>query len=603
MREQLRHLMRALRYFRPDAGRIALAFALLLLATAANLLKPWPIAWTVDYLIEGKPWPEWLHPLVEGHDKPTLTVIMAGAVLLIHAAQAALSSGQTFLLIQTGLRGLARVRNELFQWLQRLSWRYHHEAQQGDLIYRASWDVSAFHTLFQQGLFTFISASLSLVLMFGVLCRVNAPLSLAILCTVPLLIAVIRILGREMGRRSLAAHQADSRLASLVQQGIAALPLIQSFGMEEAMAKRYAAGNQEAVNRRSRQHGFELAYLACVALIFALGMAAVVWLGATQVLGGFLSVGGLLVFLAYLGQFYEPLNQLSHMGATMADAFAGTHRVFEILDAPEEVKESPKARPLVKASASVSTLVDPQAPLPIKGAFRMEQVSFAYQKGRPVLSEVTFELSPGESVALIGPSGAGKSTLLHLLPRFFDPHAGTITLDGTDLREMKLRDLRRQIALVMQEPILLPGTVADNIACGLATATRAEIEAAAKASHAHEFILNLPNGYDTLIGEGAARLSTGEKQRLNLARAFLKDAPILVLDEPTSGLDAANEALVMDSLRTLQRGRTTLMVTHQIATIQQVDKILVLENGRLMASGTPSELRARNDYYARAAKR
>ncbi len=602
MREQWRHLIRVLRYFRPDIGRIALAFALLLLSTAANLLKPWPIAWVVDYLIEGKPWPAWLRPLVEGRDKAALVAAMALAVFAIHAAQAAFSSAYTFLLIQTGLGGLGRVRNQLFEWLQRLSWRYHHEARQGDLIYRASWDVCAFHTLFQQGLFTFISASLSLALMFAVLWRLNAALSLILLCTVPVLIAVIRLMGREMGRRSLTAHQADSQLTSLVQQDISALPLIQSFGMEDLMARRYADRNQDALRQRSRQHGFELGYLACVALIFATGVATVLWLGTERVLSGRLSVGGLLVFIAYLGQFYEPLNQLSQVGTTLADAFAGTQRVFEILDTPEEIHEAPEARALTREKNPAQPRQDSQSSPPVLGGIRFRQVDFGYQTGHPVLSDISFALRPGEAAALIGPSGAGKSSLIHLLPRFFDPTAGTIELDGVDTRQLKLRDLRRQIALVMQEAILLPGTVADNIACGLPEAARAEIEASAQAAHAHEFIVKLPRGYDTLIGEGAARLSTGEKQRLNLARAFLKNAPILLLDEPTSGLDADSEALVVDSLRTLMRSRTTLIVAHRMSTIRYVNKVIVLEAGRITTMGTPAELLAQGGFYSRASK-
>ena len=597
---QWRHLRRALRYFRPDTGRVGLALLLLLLGTGANLLKPWPIAWTVDFLIEGKTWPAWIRPWTEGRDKAALIFAMALVTFLIHAAQAALSAEHTFTLIRIGLNGLGRVRNELFQWLQRLSWRYYHETRQGDLIYRASWDVYAFQTLFQHGLFAFLAAGLSLLLMFAVMWQVNATLAVVILGTVPFLMGIIRVLGREMARRSLAAHQADGQLTSLVQQGIAALPLIQSYGMEQVVAGRFALQNREALARRERQHGFEVAYLALIALIFAAGVAAVVWQGTRQVWAGRLSVGGLLVFIAYLGQFYEPLNQLSHVGSTLADAFAGTQRVFEILDSPEEVRELPDARPVVRTHRESVGESKTPAPLFVKGGVRFRQAGFAYQTGRPILRDVSLALEPGEAAALIGPSGAGKSTLIHLVPRFFDPTSGSVELDGVDTRRLRLRDLRAQIALVMQEPVLLPGTVAENIACGRPQAAAQEIEAAARAAHAHEFIAALPQGYLTLIGEGAARLSTGEKQRLNLARAFLKDAPILILDEPTSGLDAQSEALVVDSLRALMRGRTTLIVAHRMTTIRHVDKIFVLESGQITEWGTPAELLARGGYYARA---
>jgi ATP-binding cassette subfamily B protein/subfamily B ATP-binding cassette protein MsbA len=385
-----------------------------------------------------------------------------------------------------------------------------------------------------------------------------------------------------MRQHSLAAHQADSRVTSLVQQAIVALPLTQSCVREEHEQCRFSGQVSEALRRRLSQHGWELGYLAVIAIIFALGIAGIAWQGTQQVWAGRLSLGQLLVFLAYLGQFYEPLNQLSRLGATVADASAGAQRVLEILDAPEEVKESPDARAAVA-----------------RGEIEFDRVSFAYQPDRLVLREVTFQLAAGESAALIGPNGAGKSTLLHLLPRFFDPTSGAVRMDGVNLQAWRLKELRRQVALVLQEAPLLPATIAENIAYGKPDATPAEIEAAARAAYADRFIGQLPQQYETLVGECATRLSAGEKQRLNLARAFLKAAPILVLDEPTGALDAESQALVAASLRDLMRGRTTLIVTHHPATIGQVDKILVLENGRLIEVGTPKELRQRSEYYAR----
>jgi ATP-binding cassette subfamily B protein/subfamily B ATP-binding cassette protein MsbA len=578
----MKNLFRVLLFFQADTPHIGLAVGLLILSTGANLLKPWPLALIVDSLLGNQPWPAWLAHWTAGWEKGAVLGLLVCAILLFQALQAALSTAHNYLLIQAGLRGLARVRYELFSWLQRLSLRFHQGTNQGDVIYRACWDTYAFQTLFQHGLFGLIGAAFSLGLMLTIMWRLNWLLTLVILGTVPLLLLVMRCFGRAMRQHSLAAHQADSRVTSLVQQAIVALPLTQSCVREEHEQCRFSGQVSEALRRRLSQHGWELGYLAVIAIIFALGIAGIAWQGTQQVWAGRLSLGQLLVFLAYLGQFYEPLNQLSRLGATVADASAGAQRVLEILDAPEEVKESPDARAAVA-----------------RGEIEFDRVSFAYQPDRLVLREVTFQLAAGESAALIGPNGAGKSTLLHLLPRFFDPTSGAVRMDGVNLQAWRLKELRRQVALVLQEAPLLPATIAENIAYGKPDATPAEIEAAARAAYADRFIGQLPQQYETLVGECATRLSAGEKQRLNLARAFLKAAPILVLDEPTGALDAESQALVAASLRDLMRGRTTLIVTHHPATIGQVDKILVLENGRLIEVGTPKELRQRSEYYAR----
>jgi ATP-binding cassette subfamily B protein/subfamily B ATP-binding cassette protein MsbA len=618
-------LGRAFQFFRPDAPRLFAVGALMLLSIGANLLKPWPLAVIVDSVLGGQPAPGWLQPAAGSWNKDTLLLALAVAVLVLHLGHSALSSAQNFLAIQVGLRGLRRVRDEVFACLQRLSLRFHQSARSGDLIHRAAWDTYSFQTLFQQGLITASTAALSLVLMVVVMWRVNVLLTLVSVAVVPALLLVIRQFGRRMTERGADAQQADSQVTSQVQQSIAALPLIQSYTREEHEQGAFAARTATAMNKRLTQHGWELLYWLAVSAVFALGAAAIVWLGSRQVLAGRLSVGELLIFLAYLAQLYEPLNQLSHVGATVANAVVGTRRVFEILDTPEEVKDAPNARPVVSArqtargsraegkrgrgaeeNGRAATLpsapfpLSPSAPvLAVRGAVEFERVSFSYQTEQPVLREASFRLEAGQSAAIIGPSGVGKTTLLNLLPRFFDPTDGAVRLDGADLRELRLKGLRQQMALVLQEPILLPASIAENIAYGNPRASRAEIEAAACAANAHPFIAKLANGYDTVVGDGGARLSVGERQRLNLARAFLKDAPILLLDEPTSALDADSEALVVSSLFELMKGRTTLMVAHRLTTISRVDKILVLQDGRLIEEGSPTELKARPGYYAR----
>ena len=574
---------RVFQFFRPDTHRMGLVGALMLVSIGASLLKPWPLAVIVDSVLGTAPLPSWLRSSLGGLSKESLLLTLAAAVLVLHLGQSAISSAQNFIAIQIGLNGLRRVRVEVFACLQRLSLRFHQGTRSGDIIHRAAWDTYSFQTLFQQGWITSATATLSLVSMSVWMWLLNPPLTLVSLAIVPVLLLVMKRFGQRMTQRGTDAQQADSQVTSFVQQSIAALPLIQSYTREALEENAFTARTSLAMEKRLSQHSWELIYWLAISAVFALGTATIIWIGSRQVLAGKLTVGELLIFLAYLAQLYEPLNQLSHVGATIANAKVGTQRVFEILDAPEEVKDAPNARTLVKA----------------RGEVEFDQVTFSYQPGQPVLQNLSFRLNAGQSAALIGPSGVGKTTLMNLLPRFFDPTQGGVKLDGVDLRELKLKDLRTQVALVLQEPILLPASIGENIAYGKPGASRAEIEAAARAANADGFIAKFPNGYETVVGDGGLRLSVGERQRLNLARAFLKDAPILLLDEPTSALDADSEALVVASLFNLMKGRTTLMVAHRLTTISRVDKILVLQDGRLIEEGSPTELKAKPGYYAR----
>ena len=592
----MKNIRRALQFFRPDSARIVLVLLLSIVSIGANVLKPWPVALIVDCVLSNKPLPRWT-PLGLHATPAYLAGFFTAALFALHAAQGLLSAAQNFTAIQIGLRGLTRVRSLVFATLQRLSLRFHQSARIGDLIFRASWDTYSFQTLFQQGVLTFLNAFLSLLLMAAVMWRVNVKLTLISLATVPFVIIVIRLLGAKMRDRGAAAQQADSQVTTLVQQNITALPLIQSYTREEHEQRHFDQHAHVAQQRRLAQHGWELIYWFGISLVFAAGTAAIVWFGSHEVLAQRLTVGQLVVFLAYLGQMYEPLNQLSHVGATTATALAATQRVFEVLDTPEEVRAVPNAKKVQGPKSKVQSL----GALIATGRVEFDHISFGYEKDRLVLHDIAFALQSGESCAIIGPSGAGKSTLMNLVPRFFDPNAGAVKLDGADLRELRLKDLREQIAVVMQEPILLPTTIAENIAYGKPGAALAEIQNAARSANAHEFIAKLPQQYQTVVGEGAARLSVGERQRINIARAFLKDAPILLLDEPTSALDAESEAQVVASIFELMRGRTTLMVAHRLSTIRRVNKIVVIDSGRVTECGSPEELLARDGYFARVA--
>src|SRR6266478_5961594 len=612
---RFRQLLRALSYFRPDAGRIALALGLLLLGIGLNLVKPWPLALLVDSILGSKPYPGWLPDEARTWGQPAQLTAVIAASLGLHLVHAAACAGHAYLSIGVGLRGLRRVRDDVFGWLQRLSLRYHHGTEAGDIIFRAGTDTSAFQTLFLQGFLTFISATGTLLFMAVAMARLNLRLATVALVAVPILLLSIKVFGRAMRVRGTAAQQAEGKVYALIHQGITALPLIQSHAREYHERQRFTTHTEEARQQKMAQQGLEVFYWGSISVILSACTLGVTWVGAHQVLAANLTVGELLVFLAYVAQLFEPLHQLSQVGATLSSASASTRRVFEILDTPEEVKDRPEARRVCQGRdfdgpAGLPTSADNMfaavggapagsPPLPVYGNVTYDDVSFAYESARPVLRHISFKLLAGTSAAIIGPSGAGKTTLLNLLPRFFDPVSGAVLLEGADLRDLRLEDLRAQIGLVLQEPIILPTTVAENISYGKPQATMEEIEAAAHAARAAELIEKLPQHYRTVIGDGGAHLSVGEKQRINLARAFLKDAPILLMDEPTSALDVESEAQVVASLFALMRVRTTLMVAHRLTTIRRVDKILVVENGRLTEMGAPEDLLAEQGYYAR----
>lgn len=590
--------LRHWRYYRGEAPRIGAALGLMLLAVGANTLKPWPVGLLVDCVLGTTPPPAWLPQAVQSWSRETWLIPLALAVVALHGAQGLFQAGQNLASITAGLRALARVRRELFDRLQRLSIRFYTNSNSGDLIYRVSWDSYAFQTLFQQGVMVFLQSFLLLGCMVGVMWSLNPKLALVALSIFPPLLLTMFFFGRKMRARSLAAHTADSGVTTAIQQAIQMMPLIQGFTRESHEQGRFSKQVKEAFTNRRAQHKTEIWYWLVIALLFGAGSASMLWFGGLEVMRGNLTVGELVIFLSYLTQLYEPLNQLSHVGATVSDASASAQRVFEIFDSNEEVPERRDARPAAREG-------DPNAAsgaLQVRGAVEFRGVSFAYNPERAILKDVSFQIEPGESVAIIGPSGAGKSTLLNLLPRFYDPQQGNILLDGAFLRELRLKDLRDQIALVMQEPILLAGSIAENIGYGLEGASPALIEEAARAANAHDFIRKLPAGYETTVGDGATRLSVGEKQRISLARAFLKDAPILLLDEPTSALDAENEQLVVESLRGLIRGRTVLMVAHRLSTLNLATKILTIEGGRMTEFGRADELLAGSGYYRRVAE-
>lgn len=581
---------RAFQVFRSERGALGVAALLVFANAAAGVIKPWPLALIIDSVLGTTPLPRWIGLVAGGLDRGETITALALMSLALHGVQALLQYGQHALVIRSGLRGLAAIRQKLFETLLRRSLLTHHKAALGDLIYRASWDVYAFQTFLQKGVFGALAACAALGGMIWVMVRLNPGLSVTTLAVAPFLVVVMRHFGPRMTRLSDAAHRADSEITSVIQQRLSALLVVQAYGQEEREAASFSGRVSASSQARLAQHRYELQYLVLIGLGFGLGLSLILWVGAIQVAQGALSIGGLLVFLAYANQLFEPLNQLSYVGASLSDARAGMARVFELLDASDDsIQDSPTSRPIEILRATSVSHSAPDGPRPEINAdgnpsihglltrprrIEFENVGFSYRAGLPVLNGFSATLEPGKTVALIGPSGAGKTTLLHLIYRFLDPVSGRILVDGVDVRDLRLRDWRRLLAYVPQETILFPGSIRENIAYGRVEASQAEVESAARGAFAEGFIKRLPQGYDTVLGDGGARLSTGEMQRINLARAYLKNAPIVLLDEPTSALDQESAHRVIESLGRHAAGRTVVFVTHRESLLSIADQVI-----------------------------
>jgi ATP-binding cassette subfamily B protein/subfamily B ATP-binding cassette protein MsbA len=454
-------------------------------------------------------------------------------------------------------------------------------------VYRLEADAYCVHDLVMTGLFSLFVSVLTLVAMFLVLLRLDAPLALLSLAVVPLLFACLRYYSKRMVDRAQRVKELESKLVDRLYEILSGIKVVKSFAREPHELERFAGTGRETMTARLRYTWQESLFTWVVALITLSGTAIVLTVGGLHVLRGDLTVGGLLVVIAYLASVYGPLSAIAHTTGVLQNAVASSRRVREVLALVPEALDRPDA---IDASG-------------ITGEIRFEHVSFEYEPGRPVLHDVSFTARPGEMVALVGLTGAGKSTLASLVPRFYQPAQGQVLIDGIDATQYRLRSLRERIAIVLQDAMLFGGTVADNLRYGRLDATIEDIQEAARAAHAHDFITRLPRGYDTPLAEAGGSLSGGERQRLSIARALLKDAPILILDEPTSSLDAISEAAVFDAFRRLRQGRTTLVIAHRLSTIRDADRILVLHEGRIAAQGTHSELLSSNQLYRRMCAR
>jgi len=560
---------RLLRQARPYWPYIGGIFLLSLLSSPLALLTPLPLKIAVDSVIGSHPLPGFLDTLLPAAitDSDGAALLIAAGLLVAVSLLSQLQELATSLLrTYAGERLVLGFRAQLFRHLQRLSLTYSDSKGTSDSTYRIQYDAPAIQFIAIDGVIPFISAGLTIAGMIYVTGRIDWQLALVALGISPILFLVSQTYRRRLRKHSREVKKLESSALSVVQEVLAAIRVVKAFGQEEREQERFVRRSSEGMRARIRLALAEGGFGLLVGLTTALGTSAVLFIGIRHVQLGALTLGELLLVMSYLSQLYAPLKTMSKKAASLQSHLAGAERAFALLDEAPDVVERPRARPLARAAGAV--------------AFR--NVSFAYERDLPILHDISFAIPAGARVGVAGTTGAGKTTLVSLLTRFYDPTSGQILLDGVDLRDYKLADLRNQFAIVLQEPILFSTNIAENIAYARPGASDREIIAAAQAGGAHEFITRLPQGYETLVGERGMRLSGGERQRIALARAFLKDAPMLILDEPTSSVDLRTEAAIMEAMECLMRGRTAFMIAHRLSTLEICDVLLKIENGRLI---------------------
>jgi ATP-binding cassette, subfamily B, bacterial len=551
-------------------------FAIGLVATPLALLNPVPLKIVVDSVLAAPPLPlpAFLMPLVPQAASRSATALLLVAIALL-VAVAGLSQlqglGSTLLRTYVGERLVLDFRAELVRRVQGLSLAYHDSRGSSDSLYRIQQDAQAIQSLLVDGAVPFVAAAVTLGTMIAVTARLDGQLALVALAITPPLYLVSRAYRPRMRREARQARRLDSSALAVVHETLGALRVVKAFGQEERETDRFVRRSREGVAARIHVALLQGRYGVLVGLTTALGTAAVLWIGVGHVRIGVLSLGQLLLVMGYLSQLYEPLKTMSQKAGSFQTYLASLERAFALLDERPDVPERPGARPITRA----------------QGAVTFQDVSFAYDPAHPVLTDVSFAVPPGARVAVAGMTGAGKTTLVSLLTRFYDPTAGALLLDGVDLRDYRVADVRDQFAIVLQDPVLFSTSIAENIAYGRPGATEVEIALAARAAGAHAFIARLPQGYATPVGERGMQLSGGERQRIALARAFLKDAPLLILDEPTSAVDVKTEAAILEAMDRLMQGRTTFLITHRTSALTICDVRLHLDGGRVV-DATPS---------------
>lgn len=566
-------------YLTPYWPSLIFALGQVFLISALELLKPWPLKIIIDNILSGNPLPfaAFFNPTLE-----TLLLLACLGLIVVYLLLGGMRMLSDYTTIRIGQGMVNDLRCDLYSRIQRLSLSFHTRQQIGDLMYRITADTLGIQTLTMNGFFAVLSASILLAGMFVVMVSLDPYLTLLALVVCPGLLGAIGLLNRRMSSAAAHARNKESLVYSLVQRTLSGIRVIQAFTKEEDEERRFVKASTESLAADLRLYNLQNFYYVVVDVMIAAGTAAVLWVGTRHVLSGELSVGELVIFTSYLASLYAPLNNIFQTYGSIQSARVGVRRAFEILDSEQAVPEGHRTLSRQRA----------------KGEISFENVSFSYGSSQPVLKNINLRIAPRKRIAIVGPTGAGKSTLVSLLPRFYDPQAGCVKIDGIDLREFQLKSLRRQIAMVLQPAVLFPVTIRKNIAYGRPEASLEEVIAAAKVAQVHDFVEQLPEKYETVVGEQGATLSEGQKLRLTIARGVLLDAPIIILDEPTSSVDPETEALIMDGLEHLMVGRTTFIIAHRLSTVRQADLILVLRDGRIVEQGAFADLLRRRGVFA-----
>jgi ATP-binding cassette subfamily B protein len=571
------------RHLRRVEGRLALAAVCTVGVAAAEVLKPWPLKVVLDHAILQHPLPHSLHLLERFAQGDPLILLGAAAagMVVIALGDAVFSYFQVFITASIGYRLVYALRRELFAHLQSLSLSFHNRARSGDLLTRIAGDTNTLKDVFGESILQFASHLFTIIGMFAIMFPLNWRMSLIALATLPVLGFSLFHLYRKTKASAKTQKKQEGKVASRMSEVLTAIPLVQAFAREE-----YEEAKFDAVTAKSLRESIRIARLEAAAtrsseLITALGTAVAVLFGAMQVLQGKMMPGELVLVVSYLTNMYKPLKKMAKLSSDVSKAMASADRIAEVLDIEPEIQDAPDAR-----DAGC-----------LRGEIVFRNVSFDYGDGKDVLRGVSFAVAPGRRLALVGASGAGKSTIVSLILRLYEAQQGSIFIDGIEIQRFTRASLRQQIGLVLQQAILFGATVRENIAYGNPDASIDEIVAAAKAANADEFIRELEDGYDSVLGERGTTLSGGQRQRIAIARALIRNAPILILDEPMTGLDVESEAKVREALDRLMAGKTCLMITHDLQAVADADEVLVLEEGRIIDRGKHAELLANSRRY------